>query len=461
VVPATEANTDFNIFILDESDIDNIARNAHVKELADKSLLNILQPKCAKNAFNEKDERENRLFQLFLLNPLCKATLILTNDKLASTGKNPIMMKKLMAYVGLELAMSLIQIGSISKYWETKCFSGHHDFHNTMSHTDFQTIRGVIQFHQPTAYDSEIASKDPLWHSHTILGHFQQQCSAVAVPLGVSALDEASCQTSARTQAKMYMPKMPIKYGIQFYAIMGSCDLYCHIFCDNNAGNNLPMLAAEHYTNQFQDMHLPYNKTFEANPDGKVSGVSKDSPSALWTLQMSHQTKKCPDPSGKRNIFMDNYYTCHTLAKQVRVMSDDEIKITGTCQLNIIHKRNAVGIKKAIELLVDKWQGSWALVHAYNPSKEEKQDLAAKRATNKMKTNKKMAAKNKDVQGRKNEEQIEPQNVAKNCGYIMYKDSNIITFYTSNLAHMPKEWFTIGNDNEDAICCVHGLAPLH
>jgi hypothetical protein len=65
--PATEADTDFDVFILDESDIDDVARNAYVKELADKSVLNILQPKCVKNAFNEKDERENRLFQLFKL----------------------------------------------------------------------------------------------------------------------------------------------------------------------------------------------------------------------------------------------------------------------------------------------------------------------------------------------------------------------------------------------------------
>jgi hypothetical protein len=49
VVPSTEqANTDFDVSILDESDIDNIPRNAYVKELADKSLLNILQPKCVK-----------------------------------------------------------------------------------------------------------------------------------------------------------------------------------------------------------------------------------------------------------------------------------------------------------------------------------------------------------------------------------------------------------------------------
>jgi hypothetical protein len=43
--PATEADTDFDVFILDESDIDDVARNAYVKELADKSVLNILQPK--------------------------------------------------------------------------------------------------------------------------------------------------------------------------------------------------------------------------------------------------------------------------------------------------------------------------------------------------------------------------------------------------------------------------------
>jgi hypothetical protein len=82
-----------------------------------------------------------------------------------STGKNTIKIKKLMAYVGLELAMCLVLDW---EYWETKCFSGHHDFCDTMSRTDFQTICGAIKCHLPSAYDSEIASKDPLWHSCTI-----------------------------------------------------------------------------------------------------------------------------------------------------------------------------------------------------------------------------------------------------------------------------------------------------
>jgi hypothetical protein len=138
---ATEVDTDFDVFILDESDLDDIIRNPYVKQLADNSFLNILQPKRAKNAFNEKDEREKRLFQLFLSNSLWEAILVWTNEKLVSKGKNTITIKKLMAYGRLELAMSLIQIGSIRKYWETKHFSGHHDFRE---HTINNLFRSII-----------------------------------------------------------------------------------------------------------------------------------------------------------------------------------------------------------------------------------------------------------------------------------------------------------------------------
>ena len=42
------------------------------------------------------------------------------NEKLKTKGKKPITIEKLLAYVGLELAMSLVQIGSIKQYWEEK-----------------------------------------------------------------------------------------------------------------------------------------------------------------------------------------------------------------------------------------------------------------------------------------------------------------------------------------------------
>ena len=125
-----------------------------------------------------------------------------------------------MAYIGLEVAMSLIQMGDIAHYWSRSRFEGHHDFRETMSRTDFQTIRASIQFHPPLVYDAETATKDPLYHSRCFLNHFQKNCSAVAVPMGSSALDKASCRTSARTRAKTYMPNKPIIYHELWYPTM-------------------------------------------------------------------------------------------------------------------------------------------------------------------------------------------------------------------------------------------------
>jgi len=81
---------------------------------------------------------------------------------------------------------------------------------------------------------------------------------------------------------------------------------------------------------------------------------------------MAHQTKKQPDPNGKRVFFMDNYYTRHVLGEKLKEMTDGEVRITGTCKMNLINKVNSHGVKKAMELLADKPHGYWALVHAYD-----------------------------------------------------------------------------------------------
>ena len=115
-------------------------------------------------------------------------------------------MAKLEAYIGLELAMSIVKIGNVKSYWGKARFSGHTDFRDTMSRDDFQKIRGSIQFHPPLRESKEKENDDPLWHSCTLLNHFQLNCANIAVPFGSSALDEASCRTKGRTRAKSYMP---------------------------------------------------------------------------------------------------------------------------------------------------------------------------------------------------------------------------------------------------------------
>ena len=69
--------------------------------------------------------------------------------ELLARGKKPISIDKLLAYAGLRMAMSLVQIGSLKEYWAEKRFSGHGDFRDTMSHTEFEDIHAAIQFHPP------------------------------------------------------------------------------------------------------------------------------------------------------------------------------------------------------------------------------------------------------------------------------------------------------------------------
>jgi hypothetical protein len=53
-----------------------------------------------------------------------------------------------------------------------------------------------------------------------------------------------------------------------------------------------------------------------------------------------------------------------------------------------------------------------------------------------------------------------PNDPVANAGYIVYKDQKTVVFYLNDLASMPPKWFCLGNDRQDCVDCVHGLAPL-
>lgn len=169
--PDTASNTEetfapnFDIYLLDEKEIDSANKNTYISSLSDKSFISILQPGRVKKAFDKEETRESELFHLFLSRSFFDCMLQWTNTELQRKGEMPITIEKLMACVGLEIAMSIVQIGSIKQYWETSHFSGQSDFRDTMSRTDFEKIRAAIQFHPPDAYNEDIVDQDPLWHS--------------------------------------------------------------------------------------------------------------------------------------------------------------------------------------------------------------------------------------------------------------------------------------------------------
>ena len=66
-----------------------------------------------------------------------------------------------MAYIGLELATSLIPLNQLRQYWSTSMFSGNTDFKRVMSRNRFMAIRGhlVLKADNQSAYSQ--AALDP------------------------------------------------------------------------------------------------------------------------------------------------------------------------------------------------------------------------------------------------------------------------------------------------------------
>ena len=80
---------------------------------------------------------------------------------------------------------------------------------------------------------------------------------------------------------------------------------------------------------------------------------------------MAHQTKRLQDPSGKRLIVTDNFYTRHVLAKQTEILSDGEIKMIGTVKFINIGGINRTLVKEAMEKIQNRERGLWILVKAF------------------------------------------------------------------------------------------------
>ena len=100
--------------------------------------------------------------------------------------------------------------------------------------------------------------------------------------------------------------------------------------------------------------------------------VDPDTPSALWTLQVAHLHQKQKSPSGKRVVFMDNFYTRHPLAQTIEKLTSDEIKVIGTMKLSNVDKINKQQLQNAKKTLEDMPRGSWILLQCLTVPKKNR-----------------------------------------------------------------------------------------
>lgn len=163
---------------------------------------------------------------------------------------------------------------------------------------------------------------------------------------------------------------------------------------------------------------------------------------------MAYQTKLYPDPSGKRVFFTDNFYTRHTLAKELQGITDNEARLIGTVKFTNVDATNRKHLSEAMSMLKDAPRGSWCLVRAY----DKIPDLEKLRR-------KHVAAEKKKPANQRTQFVAPTELVAENAGYIFWKDSKLVVFYTNDLASTPSRCI-LDSTSDEAVLCVRGLAPL-
>ena len=324
--------------------------NAYIRELVRKSGLHLLCNNQLRSAYTGSKERG--LFHMFVHNEFLNHIRCWTNEKLHGKHKPRMTPEFFFAYLGVEIAASLNPQYKISDYWSSKEFIGNHDIASVMSRQKFMTARANVK-HYPV-YDEAVASKDPLWHSRSMLNHFWKNCVKNAVPLGVTAFDENGIRSRGRCAAISYIKMKPDQYAIRLYASVSWAHTYMHTFSDNGSGNKFM---------EDSSCALSYAAEFRAISKllRHMDGMDDMCQGTLWMLMMAHQTKLYPDPTGRRLFVTNNYYTRHILAKNLKKKTDGEARMTGTMKWTNMRAHDRDTLAKATAVLDKKLRGAWVL----------------------------------------------------------------------------------------------------
>lgn len=175
--------------------------------------------------------------------------------------------------------------------------------------------------------------------------------------------------------------------------------------------------------------------------------IKEGSPLALWILQMAQHTKAAWDPSGKRGTFCDDFYTRYTFASELKKITDGESQLCGTVKFTNVDGTNQPNLTQGISMLKDVPRGSWNLVCAHDKILNSEVLRKAHASEHRRKP-----------PGERTAFLVPTELAVENAGYIVWKDTKIVIFYTNNLCHTPSRAF-LDMDDAEAIDCVHG-API-
>ncbi len=132
----------------------------------------------------------------------------------------------------------------------------------------------------------------------------------------------------------------------------------------------------------------------------------------------------------------------------MKAITEEESHLIGTVRFSNVDATNRHYLKTAIEQLKESPRGSWLLVHAYdkvgNYDQLQRQHASLQRRLPKNQRTPFIPPMNK---------------VAEYAGYVIFKDSKVVVFYSNDLALTPTEPI-LSTQNESAIEAVRDLAVI-
>ncbi|CAM9879307.1 unnamed protein product, partial [Heterosigma akashiwo] len=353
--------------------------NPYLNDFVRRSGTHLFDPEGMAEAAKE----DLGVYYKFLDPPFFKKIFTWTNKEMFSHGMEKIEMDKFMAYMGLEMAASVVRFGSWREYWATGLFQGHPDFKSVMGRDAFLKIRSCLKFYaEKPSLSADGKPPQPLWFSEVPMDTLQANIKKAGVPRGSCGFDELSLPAKKHHECITYCPSKPDKWALRNYGLCSFDVPFLFSFWNNMAAKLSESSAAWEYASMHGFPNL-WKKLFHP-PTARQHGLKVRMPGtsarALWVMQIVHMSKLDGDytPGNKRLVVFDNFYTSPLLASVLLQASKKNIYTLGTCCLRNQTSENRTLITEAMEILATKCpetgqsvygKGSWLLLQAMETEK--------------------------------------------------------------------------------------------
>ena len=128
-----------------------------------------------------------------------------------------------MAFIGLNIAMGIINCSDVRDFWSTDPILSHPWFPSIMSRDRFLQILSYLHLNN----NNNNAGNDKLFKVRPFLNHLVGQCKRQYKPQREVSVDEQMIGTKCRIGFRQYLPLKPTKWGIKVWVMADSVSGYC------------------------------------------------------------------------------------------------------------------------------------------------------------------------------------------------------------------------------------------